>query len=718
MNKPWDVEARLARVKPAFWRDRAKGLAGHCRAGFAAFDYAVSAPANRILQIGILLPLLCFAPADGFARPPEHSEASSMPAVAFTAAQNAEGAHAYGQFCKSCHAGDLMGGSGPALMGDNFHLKWTNGTHKLTDLYDTIQKRMPLMKPGSLSEDQYLNILSYILSKNGYQPADNAAALSMATLDVLLTAPSGSGGMPKKRVSMPHGTLPAAPKDVGKSIGNAPNDAELLNVTDADWPMYNKDYRGQRYSGLSQITVKNAHKMTPSCMFQLGEVGSFQSSPLIYQGVMYVTTPYNTYALDARTCKSIWKYEYTPTGQEQLVTNRGAALYAGKIFRGTTDGHLLALDAKDGKLLWDAWVADSGLGYFLSAAPIAHDGKVFIGESGADWGANGHIRAFDAETGKQVWVFDVIPTGKQPGAETWAKGAENGGGSSWTTLSYNPDDGLVYAPVGNPAPDMDPKLRPGKNLYTNSVVALDAKTGKLGWYVQQITNDSHDWDTSAAPVIYDVKGKKYMAVANKGGWLYFYDRVTHKLLAQPEVSTHLNHEKHVPVEGEYTCPGIIGGVEWNGPAFSPKDKMIFVNSVDWCGTYKKVSAPYVEGSYYMGGEYTFDGFDKAKGWVRSFDATNGKQLWAFQAATPMIAGVTPTAGGVLFTGDLDGDFLVFDAKTGKVLYRFNTGGGIAGGVTTYQVDGRQYVAVASGNASRSVWHTTGAATIVVFSLPE
>jgi PQQ-dependent dehydrogenase (methanol/ethanol family) len=684
-----------------------------CRGGFKS-------PGKRIGQLGLLFMAgFYLAPVNGFSQPPEavtsSGEASSAPV--FSSAQGTEGAHDYDKFCKSCHAGDLMGGSGPALVGDNFHVKWANGTHKLSDLYDFMRQKMPLMKPGSLSEDQYVNILSYVLLKNGYQPSASKARLSAATMTAVLSGPGG-GELQRKRVSVMQGMLPQAPKEVEKSSGNTPTDADLRNLTDADWPMYNKDYRGQRYSKLSQITVKNAHKMVPACIFQLGEVGSFQSSPIVYQGVMYITTPHNTYAVDARSCKSIWKHEYTPTGQEQLVNNRGATLYAGKILRGTTDGHLLALDAKDGKLLWDAWVADSGVGYFLSAAPIAFDGKVFIGEAGADWGANGHIHAFDVETGKRVWTFDLIPTGNQPGADSWAKGAEHGGGSSWTTLSYNPGDGLVYAPVGNPAPDMDPKLRPGKNLYTNSVVALDAKTGKLGWYVQQVSYDSHDWDTSAAPVIYDADGRQYMAVANKGGWLYLYDRVSHKLIAQSEVSSHLNHENPVPTAGEHICPGIIGGVEWNGPAFSPKDKMLFINSVDWCGTYKSVSAPYAEGQYYMGGEYTFDPFDKAKGWVRAIDARDGKQVWAYQSSTPMIAGVTPTAGGVLFTGDLDGDFLVFNAKTGKILYRFNTGGGIAGGVTTYLVDGRQYVAVASGNASRTTWHTTGAATIVVFSLGE
>jgi len=414
----------------------------------------------------------------------------------------------------------------------------------------------------------------------------------------------------------------------------------------------------------------------------------------------------------------MWEQDYPPDMSPPLNVSRGVSIYRGKIFRVTPNGHLLALDAKSGKVLWDAWISDLTLGYWLTAAPIAYDGKVFIGTAGADFGANAHIYAFATESGKLVWRFNVIPTGKEAGAETWGKGAEHGGGSIWSTFALDRTKGLIFAPIGNPAPDFDGAKRPGANLYTNSVLALDYRTGKLAWFVQQVPHDIHDYDTAAAPALYEQDGKSYMAVANKGGWLYLYDRDTHKLIARSEASEHENTDVPLTVAGVHHCPGLVGGVEWNGPAYSPQDKLIYVNSVDWCATTRVTENRYVEGASYMGGEYTWDTVETAKGWTKAFNASTGNQVWSRESRTPMIAALTPTAGGVIFTGDLDGNFLTLDAATGSVLYRFNTGGAVAGAASTYLVDGKQYVAITSGNASRSIWKTTGAATVVVFAVAE
>ncbi|MFC4456368.1 PQQ-binding-like beta-propeller repeat protein, partial [Deinococcus sonorensis] len=225
------------------------------------------------------------------------------------------------------------------------------------------------------------------------------------------------------------------------------------------------------------------------------------------------------------------------------------------------------------------------------------------------------------------------------------------------------------------------------------------------------------WDTAAAPLVYDVNGGKYMAVANKGGWLYIYDRATHKLVSRQETTTHLNAEKPVSLTGRRDCPGILGGVEWNGPALDTINNALYVNSVDWCATYKIGETRYVDGSLYFGGDASFDPVKDARGWTRAYNAATGAPMWQVKQATPMIAGVTPTAGGVIFTGDQNGDFMAMDAKDGRKLYTFRTGGAIGGGVVTYAVDGQQYVATTSGNASRSIWSTTGSATIFVFTVP-
>jgi glucose dehydrogenase len=400
------------------------------------------------------------------------------------------------------------------------------------------------------------------------------------------------------------------------------------------------------------------------------------------------------------------------------MLSRGVSIYKGKLFRVTPNDHVLAIDAKTGKLLWDVLLADKGHGYWLSAAPIAYDGRVFIGEAGADWGANGHIYALDAETGKLDWTFNVIPTGKEFGAESWNDEAKRGGGSMWSTYTLQADKHLLYVSVGNPAPDFNGAIRPGNNLFTDSVVVLDYRTGKLAWYVQQTPHDTHDWDTAAAPVVYDQGGKGYMAVANKGGWLYIYDRATHKRLAQPEVSPHENAAAPLSSAGVHHCPGIVGGVQWNGPAYSPRDALLFVNSLNWCGTSRLAEHRYVEGSGYFDGNHTWDVIETAKGWTRAFDAATGKPVWSRETPSPMLAALTPTAGGVVFTGELSGDFLALDSKSGEALYRFNTGGAMAGAPSTYLVDGKQYVAITTGSASRSAWKTTGAMTLVIFSLPE
>jgi PQQ-dependent dehydrogenase (methanol/ethanol family) len=434
---------------------------------------------------------------------------------------------------------------------------------------------------------------------------------------------------------------------------------------------------------------------------------------VLYHGRLFVTTAHNTYAIDATSCRKIWEHDYVPDGPEGLHVNRGAALYAGKLFRGTPDGHLLALDAANGALFWDVWICDSRRGCNVSAAPVALDGKVYVGEGGADRGSTGHIRAFDAETGKLAWTFNAIPTAKEPGAETWATNNAIGGGSSWSTITVDPEKHLLYAPLGNPGSDIDGSGRPGANLYSDSVVVLHTDTGRLAWYAQQVPHDLRDWDTAAAPTLYDLDGKSYMAVPNKGGYLYLYDHKTRRLIARQETATHLNIDLPPDANGVHVCPGTLGGTEWNGAAFDPVNRLIFVDTVDWCVTLTVRPSP---GSAF-GGSLKFDPPDTAKGWIRAFDAVTGEPRWSYHSDTPMVAGLTPTAGGLLFSGDLNGTLLGFEAATGKLIYRFNTGGAIAGGVSSYAIGGRQYLAVASGNSSKTIWSTKGAPTVIVFGLP-
>ena len=622
--------------------------------------------------------------------------------IAHAASDSAvSGRKAYALRCASCHGGALEGAGAPALAGPSFQSHWTG--HGEAELYDEIARKMPQNAAGSLSEPEYRAIFAYVRAKNAYKIEGGKLMLPPdASMGIFDTSP------------VPAGKLPEAPDFVAQPSDTGPAQGELTDLHDGDWPMYNRDYRGQRYSPLAEITPANVKSLAPRCIFQTGEVGAFQVSPILYRNRLYVTTAHNTFAVDPTNCRKIWESDYIPDGVEGLNANRGPAVADGRLFRGTPDGHLLALDAATGKVLWDAWVADSRRGYNLSPAPVVFEGKVYIGQGGADRGALGHIYAFDAATGKLVWTFDPVPKDGEPGSETWDKPNTLGGGGSWSTITVDPEHHLLYVPIGNPGSDIDGSERPGDNLYTDAVVVLDARTGKLVWYAQQVPHDLWDWDTAAAPAIYDLDGNAYMAVTNKGGWLYLYDRKTHKLIAKQELTRHENVGVPPTVQGLHVCPGTLGGVEWNGPALDPKRGLVFVNTADWCVTLTLQSGG-VKNNF--GGALKFDPPTDAKGWLRAFDAKTGAPKWTYQSDSPMIAGVTPTGGGLVFTGSLDGDLLGFDAETGNILYRFNTGGAIAGGISSYAIDGKQYLAVASGNSSKTIWVTKGAPTLIVFGLP-
>jgi alcohol dehydrogenase (cytochrome c) len=433
----------------------------------------------------------------------------------------------------------------------------------------------------------------------------------------------------------------------------------------------------------------------------------------VYKGTGYVSSVYGVHAFDAATCEHKWTYTYGPSSSEGFMTSRGLAIAEGTLFRGTSDGHLIALDAASGKLLWDAHVADGAKGYGLGAAPIVYQGRVFIGLSGGDYGLPGHVYAFDAQNGRNLWAFDTIDT------KRWKTGAEYGGGATWTTVAVDAEDGLVYIPVGNPAPDYNPGARPGDNLYSNSVVAVRADTGKLAWYVQQLAPDYHDWDTGAAPILYEQDGRRFMAVATKAGFLFIYDRDTHKRVARVTVVPRLNDELPFTETPLRVCPGSVSGVEWNGPAYDPFTKSIFVNSIDWCSLYtKRAPEGWKPRTQYLEGDIAMDPLEKARGWTRAFDAATGNEHWARQAPMPMVGAVTPTAGGVVLTGGGDGHFLALNARDGKVLYDFNVGAAINGGVATYLVGERQYVAVASGGFGLLPFGIIGAPSVVLFAVEQ
>jgi alcohol dehydrogenase (cytochrome c) len=489
--------------------------------------------------------------------------------------------------------------------------------------------------------------------------------------------------------------------------------------TSSNWLSYNRNYEGDRFSPLKQINTTNIKQLHLLHTFDFGkDVSSLQTGPLVVNGIMYFTTDTMTYAINAATGKLKWKSARPLKEESQLRVNRGVAYYRDKLFRGSGDAHVYALNANDGKQLWDVALDVAGPGITTPMAPIAWNGMVFIGNAGGDnVGITGHVYALDANDGHVMWKFNVV-SDSGSARQSWpsaSKGIPVSGGAFWTNFSLDPGNGILYVPAGNPAPDFDIQLREGDNLYTNCVIALDTKNGNMLGYYQVVRRDLHDWDVDAAPVLITTKlGRKIVASANKDGLLTVMDRSAVKRGASDEISLRLQYLYSVPTTTRvnvdiplnrehptYFKPGVLGGSEWNGPAYSPEYDLIYVGTDDWgaSGTLLPLDSARMippAGANWLGGRYKFDPPSMAKGWLTAFNAKDGSVKWKFKASSPIIAAVTPTAGGLVFTADEKGIFYAFNAQNGNILWQNSTGLPIGGGVVSYAIDGKQYIAVVAG----------------------
>lgn len=513
-------------------------------------------------------------------------------------------------------------------------------------------------------------------------------------------------------------TLPARAQE-------RPTQAELEAAASnaADWLHTNHDYGGQRFVDATGITRQNAHQLRPVCVYELNDLYPFQTNPIVYGGVMYLTTTYATIALDAVTCQVRWRHDWEARARENWPQNRGVGLKEGKVVRGTRDGYLLALDARSGKPRWERAAADAARGETFTMPPVVFEDVIIMGSAGNEVPIQGWVGGFRLDDGEPVWRFHTRPRAGEPGADSWARTtAVTGGGAVWTPFAVDAVHGLVFVPVGNPAPDFDGDVRTGDNVYTNSLVVLNARTGALVWHYQAAPHDTHDWDlTQVSPLFSaDVHGKprRLVSVVGKDGLLHLLDRETREHLYEVPVSRRENVGVPLTAEGVHVCPGPLGGVQWNGPAFSPRTNMLYVPSVDWCATFTKADRlVHVPGWLYLGGTAALDPVEQGRGWLTAIDVSTGIIRWRYGSRRPMLAAVTATSADVLFTGELDGDFLVLDARDGAVLYRYATGAAMTGGVVTYQVNGAQYVAVTSGSANR-FWQTSPRpARVTIFSVP-
>lgn len=509
-------------------------------------------------------------------------------------------------------------------------------------------------------------------------------------------------------------------------------DAMLLNAHKEanNWIMPGRDYAGTRFSPLSQVNTGNVKRLVPVWQFSFGVLDAQNTTPLVIDGVMYVTSSHGRiFAVDAKTGTMLWQYAHAlPDEVGKFMCcdlgNRGAAVYKDKVFYATPDSHVIALDRATGKVVWDVTLADWTKAYTMTVAPLIVKGKVVVGMSGAEYPTRLWIEALDSETGKQAWRTYTIPGPGEFGHDTWGDTDPDawkfGGGSAWITGSYDPDLDTLYWSVGNPNPDWDGTNRKGDNLYTNATLALNPDTGKIKFHYQYTPWDVWDYDGNNETILADIGGKKVWLHGDRNGFLYKVDRTDGKFIWGKEISKVnwatgftpegrpiVNPDKVTNYDRKVTdvCPASEGGKWWNPMSYHPQLQMVFVPSREICVDLLAGPSERVEGKYNLG--IAEAEWHKGHGQLVAFDAKSGEKKWTVTAPSPFTSGVLTTAGGLVFAGTPEGEFMAVDAKTGKTLWQYQTGSGIVGSPIAFSVGGKQYIAVPSGWGGWTGWATWG-----------
>lgn len=495
------------------------------------------------------------------------------------------------------------------------------------------------------------------------------------------------------------------------------------------WLTYSGDYSGKRHSPLTQITPENVADLRPIWTFQTDTTTrgrGFETTPLADDGVLYVTGSNNyAWAIDARSGRAFWQYRRNLpndlTYGASAPVNRGFGMLGNSLFMVTLDAHLLAMDRRTGEILWDVVLADYKIGYAATLAPLVLDDKVIVGISGGEYATRGFIDAYDPETGAQLWRFHTIPGPGEPGSETWPDDPEilaRGGGGTWMNGSYDPELDLIYWGVGNPNPDYYGDIRPGDNLYSNSLVALEASTGKLRWHYQFTPHDLNDWDSNLVPVLADIEwqGRQRAVVmaGNRNGFFYVLDRVSGELLlGKPFTATTWAREIGAdgrPIvlnDGSKGCvPDPWGSTNFMPPSYYPGLNLFILTARETCATFVPEEPQFTPGQATFGGVVFIDN-EAGTGALRALDVATGELRWEFTYPSPTFGGVMTTASGLVFAGDHEGNFMAFNAATGENLWHYQTGSRIWGAAAmTFMLDGRQLVLIPSGT------------TLTAFALPD
>ena len=570
---------------------------------------------------------------------------------------------------------------------------------------------------------------------------------SLQTLGLVLALAAASGGASAEEIQGQKG-MSGGQTAISKGINVTQAQLNNAGKQTTDWLHTNGDYAQTRFYGGKQINASNVKKLRPEFMFQTEVRESMETAPIVVDGIMYMTTSFNhVYALDAVTGKEFWHYKHKMGAITTFCcgpNNRGVAIEGGKLFMGTLDAKIISLDAKTGKLLWETEIADPEKGYSETMSPTVVDGKVLIGTNGGEYGIRGFVKAFDSATGKLLWTFYTIPEKGHEGV--WAENDATGrnmkrdipaekaqlardssfyqtlGGGVWMNPAVDLKTRTIFFVVGNPSPDLYGAERPGDNLYTNSMVAVNLDTGAYKWHSQYIAHDVWDLDAVSPPILLDVKdksGKMIPAVIHGGktGHIYVHDRADGKLIRFSEAM--------IPQEGMWTLPtatgarmlpGANGGVEWSPMAINPNLRMAYAMNLHQPMTYHVEAAKYPGGKLWLGGAFKVIEGEKQWGRLAAVNVDTGKMAWKFDTEQPLIGGAIATAGDLVFYGEGNGLFRALHAKTGKLLWEYNCGAGANAMPVSYMVKDRQYIAMGCGGNTQLDFKRGN--TMVVYALPK
>lgn len=647
-----------------------------------------------------------------------------MPIVQADAQTTEAGRELYELTCARCHGGDAHGGeSGPSVL-----LQISARTDEGLAAYlreGTPERGMP---PVSLADEELWELIGYLRSM--------VPLFTPGPADIdrrIITLADGSS---IEGVVVNEGFTDLQLRDEGGRIHllrKLPNSRFREVTSQTDWLGYHGDSRGSRHSALTHIDKDNVSRIGPVWSFPMPVSGWVQTTPVVDEGIMYISSANEAWALDAGTGREIWHWSRPRTqglsGNATFGVNRGVAVSGNRVFMLTDNSHMIALSKSDGSLLWETAMADWEQNYNSTNAPLVAGNVVVGGHAGGDEGVRGFISAYDIETGEEAWRFWTIPEWGAPGSETWpnAESLTHGAGATWMTGSYDPELNIVYWPTGNPGPDFYGDDREGDNLFTDSVLALDAITGELLWHYQFTPHDIHDWDAQEPLALVDSdwqgQARELLIQANRNGFFYVLDRVTGELLLAEPFLNKLNWAEGIDADGRpvlndlaltptgetYVCPGFQGGTNWYSTAYNPATGLYYIQALERCMLFSKRDQDWVQHGSYMGGtarQAPGEGFEKM---VRAIDIHTGEIAFDIpqaQAPSTASAGLLTTASGLVFFGENSGSFVAADAENGEVLWQFPSNHTWRSSPMTYEFDGRQYIAVAVGT------------TITAFGLPD